>query len=200
MQFKTYEPDIEVLGASLNAVLEAFSVFPALAQKFLKRYEMVDRRNGRARANPDKWYPLDEFLAAYEAIYTSVGPRTLFTIGQRIPDAAVFPPTVKDIYTAVKSVNVAYHMNHRKHGQVMFDPSTGEMLEGIGHYGYYAVPGEKRIVSKCQNPYPCEFDMGIMSSMANRFQPQSFVEHDIGPCRAQGGASCTYVISWHPRG
>jgi hypothetical protein len=65
-----------------------------------------------------------------------VGPRALFQYGQHLPKYAPFPPTITDIQSAMGSMDAAYHMNHRKNGKVMFDPATGEMLEGIGHYGY----------------------------------------------------------------
>lgn len=53
----------------------------------------------------------------------------------------------------------------------------------------------------CDNPYPCDFDHGIISAMARRFQPKDslvvHVEHmDSEPCRKQGADSCSYLVEW----
>jgi hypothetical protein len=52
----------------------------------------------------------------------------------------------------------------------------------------------------CANPYPCDFDRGIVEAMAGRFRPQGsvpVVRHDgAQPCRKTGGESCTYLIRW----
>jgi hypothetical protein len=79
----------------------------------------------------------------------------------------------------------------------MFDPVTGQMLEGIGHYVYQAVEGKKEIVMTCENPYPCRFDLGIIKGMAQRFEPTASITHDTTKgCRKKGAESCTYVVTW----
>jgi hypothetical protein len=92
---------------------------------------------------------------------------------------------------------VAYHINHRKAGSPMFNPETGEMTEGIGHYKYHAAPNEKRITMVGENPYPCDFDRGLVSALAARFETQSSTAHDNdAPCRKKGADSCTYIVRW----
>jgi hypothetical protein len=118
-------------------------------------------------------------------------------IGQHIPKHAPFPPTITDIHSAMASMDAAYHMNHRKNGKVMFDPATGQMLSGIGNYGYTPVPRERRIISICENPYPCDFDRGIITTLAQRFEKNSRVTHDdSAPCRKNGADSCKYIVMW----
>ena len=88
-------------------------------------------------------------------------------------------------------------MNHRKHGEVMYDETTGSLVEGIGHYGFEPLPGQKAIRSLCKNPYPCDFDRGILTAMARRFERSAVVRHDATqPCRQHGGESCTYHVRW----
>jgi hypothetical protein len=198
MQFKPFEAGIEAYGASIDAIVEAFKLFPSVA---LRRLAAVGIGTMTGKNDivieRDAWYPQDKFLAAFESIATEVGPRGLFQFGQHVPKYAPFPPTITDIHSALGSVDVAYHMNHRKNGKVMFNPATGQMLEGIGHYGYKAVPRERRIVSVCENPYPCDFDRGLISGLATRFEKFSRVTHDdSAPCRKNGANSCTYVITW----
>jgi hypothetical protein len=198
MQFKAFEPGVEVFGGCVETFLEAFKLFPSLALKRLVA-QGIGTMKGKNDVEIDRqgWYPLEKWLAAYEDFATSVGPRAVFQMGQHVPRYAVFPPTVNDIHSALASVDVAYHMNHRKNGKVMFDPATGQKLKGIGSYGYKAVPGKKEVISVCENPYACEFDRGILSTMASRFEKSARVVHDDrAPCRKNGADSCTYMTTW----
>ena len=110
--------------------------------------------------------------------------------GSPSPKNAIFPPFVTDIDSALKSIDVAYHMNHALDGLPMFSPTpTGTMLEGIGHYGYMRVPGKKQIIAECTNPYPCPFNLGLIQAMAQRFESTATVIHDpTRPCRESRAA------------
>ena len=197
MQFKPFEPDIEVYGASIDAIVDAFKLFPSVVLRRLVNYGIGTLRGKDVVINRDAWYPLANWLSAYESIANEVGPRALFQIGQHIPKHAPFPPTITDIHSAVMGLDVAYHMNHRKGGRVMFDPATGQKLSGIGNYGYTPVPRERRIISVCENPYPCDFDRGILTTLSARFERGARVVHDdSAPCRKNGADSCKYVIAW----
>jgi len=169
-----------------------------VAEIFAKRGEAYFRALEREiLIDQTAWYPLENWLAAFSAIAESLGPRALFQIGQTAPSFVVLPPTLNDIHSGVAGVNVGYHMNHRKDGVPMFDPATGHMLTGIGDYGYAPVPGERRIISRCDTPYPCDFDRGIVLGFATKFEKGARIEHDdSAPCRKNGHPSCTYLISW----
>jgi hypothetical protein len=80
----------------------------------------------------------------------------------------------------------------------MFDPQTGQMIEGIGHYAATRPdPKVNRMVITCANPYPCHFDKGIIVGFARRFAPLSQIQHEDGlPCRELGAESCTYTVTW----
>ena len=109
----------------------------------------------------------------------------------------MFPPTIVDITTAMQAMDVAYHMNHRQHGRVMFDGVTGRLLEGIGHYHCSHTVGQRRILLRCDNPYPCTFDQAIIETMARRFIPSALVEHDYSStCRKKGSTTCSYIVTW----
>jgi len=197
MQFKPFEQGIEVYGASIDAIVEAFRLFPSVALKQLVNYGIGTVKGRDIVIDREAWYPMSNWLAAYESIAKTVGPRALMQIGQQIPKHAPFPPTINDIHSALASLNAAYHMNHRKRGKVMFDPETGQLTPGIGSYGYTPVPRERKIISVCENPYPCDFDKGLITALANRFEKMSRVVHDDdAPCRRNNAESCTYTISW----
>lgn len=189
---------IEINGTMLEAHVRAFRLFPSHALALLAKNGIgAVQANGEIVVDYQRWYAMDRWLKAFDSILAAVGPNMVFDIGQAVPRHAQLPPDVKDIHASIRAVDIGYHMNHRLDGRPMFNPATGQMLEGIGHYGYKAVPGERKIVSRCENPYPCSFDQGILTTFARKFEPSALILHaDSGPCRATGGASCTYTITW----
>ncbi len=198
MQFKPFEKNIEVNGQTVYAIVDGFRVIKALAYKHLSDAGIGDvEKDGSVKIRLDAWYSQEAWLKAFESISKGVGSSVLFQIGLSIPKNAKFPPWVKDVESAIQSVDIAYHMNHRKSGKELFDPASGKMTEGIGHYGYKKVDGENLIISECENPYPCDFDMGILTFMAQKFQPDAVVRHDDSkPCRKKGSSNCTYIVQY----
>lgn len=198
MQFKSFEKGIEVNGQTVYAIVDGFKLIKSIPFKHLKAVGIgEDAGDGNIRINPSTWYSQESWLKAFEAISKDVGDSVLYQIGLAIPKNAKFPSWVVDIDTAIKSIDIAYHINHRKNGKEMFDPATGKLTEGIGHYGYKRIAGQNKIISVCENPYPCDFDKGIVTTMAQKFQPAAKVQHDDSkPCRKKGQRSCAYIISW----
>ena len=197
MLFRTFEPGVEVFGANVGAFVDAFKLFPSVILRCLVKHGLGTMVGNNIEIDRNRWYAQEAMLAAWEEIATSIGPRACFQIGRQIPKHAVFPPTVTDVHSAVASIDVAYHMNHRKNGKPMFDPATGKRTRGIGSYGFEGARGERRIKSVCENPYPCDFDRGLLTEVAARFEPGARVSHDdAAPCRTGGADSCTYSVSW----
>lgn len=198
MEYQPFESGIEVNGQTVFAIVDGFKAFTLVASEYLLAEGIGEKQSdGVAKIEPSAWYSQAAWLRAFKRIGDSVGDSVLYQIGLAIPRNAKFPPWVTDVHSGIKSVDVAYHMNHRKAGKEMFNPATGEMLEGIGHYGYEPVAGKKEIISVCQNPYPCRFDKGILTAMAQRFEVRARVEHDDQkPCRKKGADSCTYRVEW----
>ena len=197
MQTWKFEEGIEFSGGMAEAIIEAFKLFPSVAYRKLLDHGIGTMKGKDVVIDRQAWYPIGSWLAAFDAFAESVGPRALQQIGQNVPKHAALPPGINDINGSIASVNVGYHMNHRKKGKVMFDPATGQFTAGIGNYGYAPVRGEKKIVSVCENPYPCEFDRGILTGFTQRFERLGRVVHDDrAPCRKTGGTSCTYIITW----
>lgn len=198
MQFIPFEKNIEVNGQTVNSIMDGFSLFKKIPSKYLLREGIgkVDG-DGIVKLDPDAWYSQEAWLKAFENISKEVGDSTLHKIGLKIPENAQFPPFVKDVESALSAIDIAYHMNHRKNGQVMFDPQTGKMEEGIGHYGYEKISGQNKVICKCENPYPCDFDKGIITTMAGKFSRTAIVIHDNDKeCRKKGANSCTFIVTW----
>jgi hypothetical protein len=198
MQFVPFEPGVEVNGQTVWAVVDGFKHFQQLASKFLLAEGIGSNGpGGIVQIDPAAWYAQAAWLKAFEKIAKKIGDPVLYRVGRVIPKNAKFPPWVVDVESAVRSIDIAYHMNHRKNGVEMFDPATGALTEGIGHYGCERIPERNLIICVCKNPYPCAFDRGIITTMAQRFSVSAKVTHDDGaPCRKNGAESCTYLVTW----
>jgi len=197
MQFKVFESGVEVNGPTVNSIVDGLGVFTNLSRRYLSREQIGQVVNRRLVLDMQGWYSQAAWLRAFENIAKQVGDKVLFNIGLSIPRNASFPPWVVDIERAIRAIDVAYHINHRKGGRPLFDVDSGVMREGIGHYGYRRISGENRIISESRNPYPCAFDWGLITAMARKFEPQVQVVHDdTKECRKNGADSCTYIITW----
>ncbi len=176
-QFVAMAPNVEVNGETVRSVILGMGAFEPRALSILSEHGIVKPAAGR-------WYAQQGWLDAFRQIAEEIGPNTLYQIGLKIPEAANFPPGIATVTDALESIDVAYHMNHRR----------GE----IGRYTFVSAgPSAARIV--CDNPYPCEFDRGIIQAMTRRFAGGEAVgvRHDESrPCRNKGGGSCTYVVTW----
>ena len=198
MQFKVFEPDIEVWGVMLHWAVAGFRILPETGMRYLARHGLVTPGpDGKLRIDTNVWYPLETWLGCYEAITREVGANVMLDIGRSLGAKGAVPPHIKGLEQAMLWLDPAYHEYHKKRGELMYDVATGRMLEGIGHYHAHCVPGAQKIIMHCENPYSCDFDHGVLVGYSNRFNSRSRVEHDASaPCRKLGSNSCTYVITW----
>ena len=177
-QFKALAPNVEVSGAVVMSVVNAMGAFQGLARRILRESRLGDLQ-------PDHWYPQQAWLDAFEIIAREIGPNTLFHIGTQIPTMAEIPPAIDSIESALLSLDEAYHSTHR----------GGE----IGHY-LFRTTSRRSGVMECTDPYPCDFDRGVIDALARRFEPSNAildVRHDpYQPCKKETGDSCTYTIVW----
>ncbi|MCP4600325.1 MAG: hypothetical protein GY847_07300 [Proteobacteria bacterium] len=192
-EFKAFEPGIEVNGETVYSVVDGMGLFRSQALEILNNHGIRDPQ-------PGQWYSQESWLEAFKTIAESIGRQTLYTIGRKIPENANFPPEIDDIFKALASIDFAYHMNHRRKGAVMFNPETSDMIEGIGHYWYEKL-SDKSIKMVCENPYPCDFDRGIITTMAHNFKPEtgdfpSVIHVDDMTCRKDGALACVYLVEW----
>jgi hypothetical protein len=197
MEYALGDPTVEVEWQAIKVVLDAFKQFTLLASSYMLAEGIgVDAGDGTLVPSGDGWYPVDTYLRALKRVAQEFGDRMMEEGGLAVPKYAEFPPHIRDITSALESLDVAYHMNHRKSGALMFDMQTGKMTEGIGHYRYER-PEPKKIIITSDGPYPHAYDLGIVSALSHRFEPRARTVHDDKkPCRKTGGASCTYQVTW----
>ncbi|WXA97861.1 serine/threonine protein kinase [Pendulispora brunnea] len=183
----------------MTMVFTVFRLVPRIAYRILANHGLGTMRARCDEFLPDgrTWWPLATYLEVLWEIGQTVGPAKVSDIGRRVPDIAPLRKDTADIRHALGQIDVLYHLYHRKNGHLMFDPIAARMTEGIGHYGHHPHPFEKRMTMFCDNPYPCEFDRGLLLGFAARVEPLAFVQHDAtAPCRKHGAPGCTYTITW----
>lgn len=172
-EYTSFDPHVEVLGRVLLSWLHGTEgeIAGALAA------------HGIEDVQPDRWYPLQDALDALKEFGQSAN---LVSMGQHIIEHAIFPEDqMTDLVTALTAIDQAYHMNHR----------NGE----IGSYRAEVI-GDQHITIVAENPYPSDFDYGLIWAIATRFLPPRsdlVLELDLSaPTRQQGADSCTYHITW----
>lgn len=180
-QFTPFSPNVEVNGQTARSIIDAIPVGRDYRMAILERH-------GIKNPQPNQWYPQEKWLDAFKEIHDTIGQNTLFNIGKAIPENAQFPPQIDNLEKALQAIDMAYKMNHRG-----------------GEIGYYKVLSfdkkNKTAVMECKNPYPSEFDRGIIMAMLRKFKPIESVRYDVTldtskPTRINGADSCTYLISW----
>jgi len=195
--YSPYE-SYQVLGNSMQNIVEAFGSFSLIASRFLSQEGLgTIGADGLAQFEPGKWYPLKGNLKALARINSEFGEYVLQQAAAAVLKNATFPPSVTDILSGLAALDIAYHMNHARGGEPLFSPQTGQLREGIGNYRSKPIQGRKEVQLVCNNPYPCAFDQSLIQSMARRFEPTATVAHlEPSQCRGKSGSSCTYSVIW----
>ncbi len=190
--FVAKNANAEVNGETVLSIVDGMGAFKLKALEILSKNCITDPK-------PGMWYNQQNWLNSFKEIATSIGSKTLHSIGLKIPENAKFPPQINSIEKALSAIDIAFHMNHRINGKVLFDPQTGTIHEGIGHYTYSSL-SENEAKMICPNSYPCDFDRGIIEGMAKKFCPAGSIvnvqHNDAAPCRKKGAESCEYKIKW----
>lgn len=181
-QFRAFAPNVEVNGETVLSIINAF---PDYLKDFA--YEILED-HGIKDPKPGEWYKQQAWLDSFNTISQKFGENTLFEIGKVIPENAQFPPDINTLEKGLSAIDVAYHMNHR----------NGD----IGYYKLISFDGtSNKAVMECKNPYPCDFDRGIITTMARKFRPENSKIPEVNSApnkasRKNGDDSSTYIIVW----
>jgi hypothetical protein len=169
-----------VAGPVIETFLIALGAYRARGEKVVAR----TMRAAHLDTAPGRFYPLQNYLDVLAEFQKQFGEGFLQRMGSHIFEKAEFPPGIDSLESALAAIDVAYNMNHEN--------AKGK----IG--GYCWKPnGERDGVMVCDNPYPCSFDVGILETVARRFQPGATVVHQRKErCRHVGGESCSYHVEW----
>lgn len=189
-------PGIEASTSGIKVLAEGLKLFPSLVTTILTKHKLPVPGRSDTPFAAEKWFPLDTWLTVLDLVHGQVGPNALFHLGTSIMANPKFPSWIRDVDSAMESIDLTYHRSHRKSGVLMYDDATCQMLEGIGHYKARRVPGEQRIEVTCDTPYRCEVDFGIVTGSAKKYEPKVRVVHAPSACRYEGRAACVYVVTW----
>src|SRR5262245_51676749 len=142
---------IEANSSGIKVLLSAFRIFPSILKRILVEKGIIEPGEDDARAlTRDRWFPLESWLAVHDVILKEIGPTALLSLGERlVEENPNFPKGIKDVPSALYALDIAFHRSHRKLGRMMYDPATGNMLEGIGHYRSRVIPGEEKAEVTC---------------------------------------------------
>jgi len=186
---------IEVSGRVIYGLIQAFGLFKALASQLLLAERIGQAGpDGLIIVEPESWYPFDAFMRAFDRTSEQLSDSVLHQIGVTVGKTAEEPIPIKDMKTFAQVLDQGYHMHHRKNGRLMLDHSTGQVLEGIGHYRYREQP-DGTMEIETDNPYPCSFDKGLLFGGLRRVHAVGAILHDDShQCRKRGKKSCVYVI------
>lgn len=168
----------EVFGKAVSSILAGMLAIQSRAERMLAA-------NGISPLVEEQWYPLESVLKTFYDVQKQIGPNTVRAIGRKCASVAPFP-VINSMEEALRGLGMAYLMNHRGNTD-------------IGGYHYTAL-GDRRGRMLCDNPYPCEFDEGLIDALTERFRPvDAFfvrIEHEPSTCRQRGDKHCTYTIAW----
>jgi hypothetical protein len=171
-EYVSFEPQVEVSGDVILSLLEGTQNRMA---DTLAQYGINDVQAGG-------WYPKQAMLDALKEFGLMAD---LVSIGMSIPELAQWPPEIDTIWAAFEVLDEAYHMNHRN------GPIGSYQIEKVG---------DRAVDVIAENPYPCDFDYGLVFALAQRYAPEGarlHVVHDQdAPCRKHGDDSCVYHIKW----
>jgi hypothetical protein len=207
--------DVEVRPEAVTLFVAAFDMFPSIGQKYLVKHGIVPSRkspssppggvtppggtNIGAAVNPGSgpFIRLSSWLAALQEILADIGPNALFKLGEHIVDNPYLPPDLSDVEMRLRELDVAFHMSHRRGGKPMYNQITKNTLAGIGNFLVERPGREKLVYVRCDTPYPCPLEHGIVSGVVTQLEPRASIQHyDPGTCRMKASSRCTYIVKW----
>lgn len=179
--YEPFDDGVETRGETILVVEEALSRF---SEAYQQRARGALAEYGIEDPKPDEWYPQEAELNAFETIAEELEPHILDRLGGQIPEMAEWPDDIDGVEAALRSIDEAYRLNHRG-----------------GDIGYYAFEpaGDRTARIECKNPYPCEFDRGLIRAVAQAHSPVEsfvFVEEPGETCRRHGDDVCRYIVHW----
>lgn len=194
----SFPPALQIYGAAIQFIVEGGFGGSGLRASRLLADEGVGKLDdsGMIRIDKTTWYPAGGILRAYRRIETDLGANVLYRAGLSIPLHAILPAGIRSPEGALRSLNLAYYLNHGLNGEPVLDAVKGTFRHNIGEYRARS-DGEQRVVVECECPYPCELDRGIVEGLAKRFEPRATVAHAASaPCRKRGAKLCSYSVAW----
>lgn len=175
-EYIAFDPTVEVRGVMIAAFL--------LAEGEGVRLILEDL--GAANVDPFEWYTQQWALDLLREVgRREGGSRNLVYIGMAIAEQAEFPPHITNVEGALNLIGAIYQLHHRG-----------------GKMGYYNVKriGPQHLTVECCNPYPSDYDYGLIYAITKRFRPRRstfLVRRDEDTAsRTNGDDTCLFHVTW----
>jgi hypothetical protein len=179
VKYQAFSEDTEVIGQNVTAFIECSNrdaILPHL------------EKHGLDKIQPDKWYPLQDFLDVINDMMAAGGTTgDLVSIGMKMAETAVFPPEFDEmpLTEIMRDWNTAYELNNR-----------GSDIGGFK----VEIISDTHVKVTYRIPYPDDYNYGVFFGTAKRFLPEGtdfIVEYDADtPRRDDGGEETVVHIIW----
>jgi hypothetical protein len=180
--YEAFDADVQINGQTVYTVVE--EAMGKFSDAYRQRALEALAAEGVTDPDPDAWYPQQAWLNAFETVSSELEPHILDRLGEQIPAVADWPNAVDTVPEGLQAIDEAYQRNHR----------GGE----IGCYRFEQTDEQAGKLT-CRNPYPCEFDRGLLRGTAQQYAPIGsfvFVEETGTTCRREGDDECVYTVYW----
>lgn len=128
----------------------------------------------------DTWSSIEPLLAVIDDVATTVGRDAVRELGRQYARRVVAPADAASVPEVLAALDERYREHHR-------GDAGGYSFRRIGD-------ADGRV--ECDTLYPCLFDQGIVRGVATA-EADGFVHlSEVGTCRDDGGARCTYELRW----
>ncbi len=171
--------EIEVDGRAVSSIVQGVGSFSGAYEQ---RALTILEENGIPEPQPGDWYSMEAYLAAFDELMRTVGPKTVTKIGKKIPEVVEWPPEVDSVAGGLSALDDVYQMNHRG-----------------GDIGYYEFKktGEAEGEIVCVNPYPPELDEGLISGVTKKFNDGGYTRvEEIERGTVDDVQKVTYSVAW----
>lgn len=175
-EFVAFDSNVEVHADNPLMLIELLSN-KAAATKIFEQHDII--------LVPDQWYPLQNVLNAFREV-SQLDFFDMVAIGMRVPDYLNFPPQINTVEMALGTFDMAYQIKHRN------GDAGGFAFEKTGNRSGKIV---------CRNPYPSDFDYGVIYRIVQKFKDNATTSSSVkpdsnAPSRKNGDDSCTFLIEW----
>jgi hypothetical protein len=178
-EFELEDEHVLLAGNVVLVLLDSFGAYRARGEKVIARY-LAD---GDKAIEPHGQYPLQKILYGLRDLSEQFGTGFLNRVGRHVFEHAHIPPGLDTLHAFLAATNQAYQMNHVN--------ADGK----IGSYEWTQV-SDRSGRMRCDNPYPCAFDEGLLLGIGTMFGVELKVVHDESSCRRRDGDHCTYQLEW----
>ena len=182
-QFKALDPNVELSGLHLNAFIKAFP--KGIQDVGIKTLTIA----GLGNPDPKEWYHFQSLLNVMKDFYENFNPLLLTRMGYQVAHLVEFPSHWDDVDVALLEFDKGYQMNHRggRIGSYHCEDLGSEM-------------GLRRMKVIVKTPWPCEYELGFIQGISDRFKRNGTEVHvredNTAQCRNNGDKLCVFIVSW----